>query len=102
MVVTRGGLGAVIGLTVTAELTSVDAPVATVVDTVGAGDSFMAGLLSGILEAGLLGGVRSRERLRLASLRDVRPAVDRALACAAIPVSCPGPDPPHLAEITAS
>jgi fructokinase len=32
----------------------------TVVDTVGAGDSFMAGLLSGLLDAGLLGGCGRR------------------------------------------
>jgi fructokinase len=99
MVVTRGDKGAVIGLSLTGELTSVDAPTVEVVDTVGAGDSFMAGLLCGLLDAGLLGGIAARERLRSASLADVRPAVDRALACSAITVSRAGANPPHLAEL---
>jgi fructokinase len=99
VVVTRGDRGTLIGLSVTGELTSIDAPAVEVVDTVGAGDSFMAGLVSGLLDAGLLGDVEARERLRSASLADVRPAVDRALACAAITVSRPGADPPHLAEL---
>lgn len=102
VVMTRGDKGAVIGLTTGGELTSVDAPVVEVADTVGAGDSFMAGLVSGLLEAGLLGGVQARERLRSASLADVRPAVDRALACAAITVSRAGANPPRLAEVTVS
>jgi fructokinase len=89
----------VIGLSLTGELTSVDAPTVEVVDTVGAGDSFMAGLLCGLLDAGLLGGIAARERLRSASLADVRPAVDRALACSAITVSRAGANPPHLAEL---
>ena len=98
-VVTRGASGALVGLPVSGELTSVDAPAVRVVDTIGAGDSFMAGLLSGLLDAGLLGGIPARERLRSASLADVRPAVDRALACAAITVSRAGSNPPRLAEL---
>jgi len=98
-VVTRGGEGAVVGLSITGELTSVDARLVEVVDTVGAGDSFMAGLLSGLLDAGLLGGTQGRERLRSATLADVRPAVDRAQACAAITVSRAGANPPHRAEL---
>jgi fructokinase len=89
-----------VGLGSAGELTSVDAPAVDVVDTVGAGDSFMAGLLSGLLEADLLGGVHARERLRSASLADVLPAVARALACAAITVSRAGANPPALAELT--
>jgi fructokinase len=98
-IVTRGARGAIVGLGNIGELTSVDAPVVEVVDTVGAGDSFMSGLLSGLLAAGLLGGVQGRERLRSASLADVRPAVDRALACAAITVSRAGANPPNRAEL---
>ena len=100
MVVTRGDKGAVVGLGLSGELTSVDAAVIDVVDTVGAGDSFMAGLLSGLLDADLLGGVQARDRLRAASLADVRPAVARALACAAITVSRAGANPPTRAELT--
>ena len=99
MVVTRGDRGAVVGLGIAGELTSVDAPDVEVVDTVGAGDSFMAGLLSGLLDAGLLGGIEGRDRLRSASLGDVRPAVDRALGCARITVSRAGANPPHRAEL---
>jgi fructokinase len=101
-VVTRGDRGAVVGLSISGELTSVEVPAVHVVATVGAGDSFMAGLLSGLLEAGLLGGVQARERLRSASLADVRPAIDRALACAAITVSRAGANPPRLAELPRS
>jgi fructokinase len=99
MVVTRGVSGALVGLSITGQLASVGAPVVKVVDTVGAGDSFMAGLLSGLLEAGLLGDLQARGRLLSASLADVRSAVDRALACAAITVSRAGANPPHLAEL---
>jgi fructokinase len=102
IVLTRGDKGALMGLTHTGELASVDAPVVEVVDTVGAGDSFMAGLLSGLLDAGLLGGVAARDRLRSAGLPDVRPAVARGLACAAVTVSRPGADPPRRAEVVTS
>ncbi len=97
--VTRGQAGALVALSITGELTSVDAPTVEVVDTVGAGDSFMAGLLSGLLDAELLGGAEARERLRSASLADVLPAVERALACAAITVSRAGANPPRQAEL---
>jgi len=100
VVMTRGDKGAAIGLSLTGEIASVDAPVVEVVDTVGAGDSFMAGLLSGLLDAGLLGGTQERDRLRSASLADVRPAVDRALDRATITVSRTGANPPRLDEIT--
>jgi fructokinase len=99
VVMTRGDKGVTIWLRSSGELTTADAPVVEVVDTVGAGDSFMAGLLSGLLEAGLLGDVQARERLRAAALAEVRPAIDRALACAAITVSRPGADPPHLSHL---
>jgi fructokinase len=99
LVVTRGDQGAMVALLDKGEISSVAAPAVEVVDTVGAGDSFMAGLLSGLLEAGQLGGIQGRERLRSASLADVRPAVDRALACARVTVSRAAADPPHLADL---
>lgn len=102
VVLTRGVHGAVVGLSITGEVSSLDAPVVDVVDTVGAGDSFMAGLLSGLTEAGLLGGTEARQRLRSASQGEVRPALDRALACAAVTVARPGADPPRLGELAAS
>jgi fructokinase len=100
VVMTRGSDGAVVRLSSTGELTSIDPPIVNIEDTVGAGDSFMSGLLSGLMQAGLLGGVQARERLLSASLTDVAPSVHRALACAAITVSRAGANPPHLADIT--
>ncbi len=70
-----------------------------VADTVGAGDSFMAGLISGLLDAGLLGGADARERLRFAEWPAITAAVERALACAAITVSRPGANPPTRADL---
>ncbi len=66
-----------------------------VVDTVGAGDSFMAGLISGLVDVGLLGDAAARERLRFAQWPAIRTAVDRALACAAVTVSRSGLEPAH-------
>ena len=70
-----------------------------VVDTVGAGDSFMAGLISGLLDAGLLGGPDARERLRFAEWPAINAAVERALACAAITVSRAGANPPTREDL---
>lgn len=71
----------------------------TVVDTVGAGDSFMAGLLSGLLSSGLLGDPGARERLRSATLEDVRPAVARGIATSGITVGKAGAYAPALDEL---
>jgi fructokinase len=70
-----------------------------VADTVGAGDSFMSGLISGLLDGGLLGGVAARERLRASSWDDLEPAVTRALSCSRITVSRAGANPPRRAEL---
>lgn len=70
-----------------------------VVDTVGAGDSFMAGLISGLWDGGLLGGAAARERLRLVDQPAIDAAVSRALACAAITVSRAGANPPTRPEL---
>lgn len=70
-----------------------------VVDTVGAGDSFMAGLVSGLLDGGYLGGPEARERLRFAHFDQLAASVDRALACAAITVSRAGANPPTRTEL---
>lgn len=96
--VTRGGAGALV--LVQGEFHQLAAPATTVVDTVGAGDSFMSGLLSGLLDAGLLGGPEARERLGAAGWDEVGPAVTRALACAAITVSRAGANPPTRAELS--
>ena len=83
-----------------------------VVDTVGAGDAFMAGLLSGLLAAGLLGAVPAgtgstpRTRLRAATAAaeldaTVAAALKRAGLVAALTCGRPGADPPTLAELAA-
>lgn len=97
VVVTRGGDGATV--LVGSELIDVPAGEASVVDTVGAGDSFMSGLISGLLDAGLLGSPEARERLAAARASDVAPAVQRAATCAAITVSRAGANPPTRAEL---
>ncbi|WP_370097624.1 carbohydrate kinase [Streptacidiphilus sp. MAP12-20] len=76
-----------------------------VADTVGAGDAFMSGLISGLLRAGLLGPERpARARLREATGTDrLAPAVVDALLLAsrsaAITCTRPGADPPTAAEL---
>jgi len=70
-----------------------------VVDTVGAGDSFMAGLVSGLLDEGLLGSTDARERLCGAGLTEVRPAIERALATSGLTVRRAGAYAPTREEI---
>ena len=70
-----------------------------VVDTVGAGDSFMAGLVSGLLDDGLLGSLAARDGLRAAGLAQVRPAIDRALATSGLTVRRAGAYAPSREEI---
>lgn len=77
---------------------SVSAPTVQVADTVGAGDSFMAGLIDGLWAAGLLGADRRGElhRIDLTTLQDV---LERCARIAAITVSRPGADPPWRSEV---
>lgn len=77
---------------------SVSAPAVRVADTVGAGDSFMAGLVDGLWAAGLLGAGR-RGELRGVDLATLRDVLERCARIAAITVSRPGADPPWLAEV---
>lgn len=88
--VTLGGDGCVIASSSAARV-RLAAPAVEVADTIGAGDSFMAGLLAGVLAAGRApAGADADELGRLAGL---------ALACAAVTVSRPGADPPTRAEL---
>lgn len=98
-VMTRGADGARLHLSRTGEFADLAGQSVQVVDTVGAGDSFQSGLVSGLLDAGLLGSAEARQALRVASLDDVLPAAHRAIACAAITVSRPGADPPTRSEL---
>lgn len=97
VVITRGADGAVVLFR--DEIHPVAGQQVSVVDTVGAGDSFMSGLLSGLLDAGLLGDADARERLRTADWDAVLPALERAVAVSAITVSRAGAQPPTRSEI---
>ncbi len=98
-VITRGDEGALFALSHVGGVATCPARAATVADTVGAGDSFMAGLISGLLDAGLLGGPAARERLQAARLAEVRPAVERAVAASGATVEHAGAYHPSRDEL---
>ncbi|MDN3351179.1 carbohydrate kinase [Actinomadura sp. DC4] len=74
---------------------------AELVDTVGAGDSYMSALLAGLGRRGLLGAER-REALRSAGPAVLGAVFDEAARAAAITCSRQGADPPTRAELEAS
>ncbi|MFF0430984.1 carbohydrate kinase [Streptomyces sp. NPDC004327] len=92
VVITRGDRGAVASLD--GERVVVPSPPTDVVDTVGAGDSFTAGLLHHLGAKGLLGG-------RLTELRvdDVFDACAFASQVAALTCGVAGPNPPWAAQL---
>lgn len=98
--VTRGGDGAV--LATADDLLHVPGLAVDVVDTIGAGDSFMSALLDGL--AGLIEEGTARDALRDGSALD-RDTLERlgafAVRCAAITVSRAGAHPPTRAEAEA-
>ena len=71
-----------------------DAPPVDLVDTLGAGDAFSAGLLGALAERGALG----RGKAGLAGV-DLPAVLDRACLVAALTCARPGADPPTLAEV---
>ncbi|TQN41926.1 fructokinase [Blastococcus colisei] len=73
-------------------------PVVTVVDTVGAGDSLAAGLLTGLLEA----GVTTRAALEALPDEQLLALVDDAALVAALNCTRVGADPPTRAELAAA
>ena len=97
VVVTRGGSGSE-GYAGDGVAVSVPAPATTVVDTVGAGDSFMAGVIDGLARAGLVGAAQ-RDRLRRIDATTLRDVFERAGTSAAITVSRAGANPPTAAEL---
>lgn len=101
VVLTRGSAGAVAWRGDRPdEPVMLPSPVVDVVDTVGAGDAFMAGLLSGLLDAGLLGGQADDDaRARWWSADDVGLALQRALHVAALTCARHGADPPRRDEL---
>ena len=76
---------------------TVTPPPATVVDTIGAGDSFMAGLLAALAERRALGA--GRAALAALNADDLQACLDFAAATAAITVAHTGPYAPTRAEI---
>lgn len=97
VVLTRGASGSV-GVTSGGVEVTVPAPTVRVVDTVGAGDSYMAGLLDALWSADLLGAER-REQLHAVDARTVADAMARAAQIAAIVVSRAGANPPTRREL---
>ncbi|MFH9735827.1 carbohydrate kinase [Streptomyces sp. NPDC017260] len=92
VVITLGGRGALASLD--GARVTVPAPPAVVIDTVGAGDSFTAGLLHRLAGAGHLGG-----RLDELTLEDVADACSFAAEVAALTVSVPGANPPWADDL---
>jgi len=86
--VTLGGAGC--SLATTTVRRTLPAPPVDVADTIGAGDSFMSGLLAGLLACG--------ERPPDLDGDELDGLAKLALACAAITVARPGADPPTRAE----
>jgi fructokinase len=94
VLVTRGaeGVTAYTG----AEPLHMPAPKAEVVDTVGAGDTFNAGFLAGLHDAGLLSADAVRDGLPEAALTA---ALDLGVRAAAVTVSRAGANPPMRADL---
>ncbi|GAB7006382.1 carbohydrate kinase [Nocardioides sp. AN3] len=96
VIVTRGGAGAVC---ITRDgLATVPAPRVAVADTIGAGDSFCAGVIDRLWTLGVLGsdgrdGLRSMDAVRWTDV------LTYAATVAAIAVSRPGANPPTRAEL---
>ena len=101
VVMTRGGDGALARLAHDETALVVDAPAVEVGDTVGAGDSFLAGLLAGLWDAGLLGGPDARARLRHARWADVSEPLRRAALTSALTVQQAGAHAPDAAQVAA-
>ncbi|WP_337869475.1 carbohydrate kinase [Meiothermus sp.] len=93
VVVTLGSAGAV--AFTPAHRVQVEAPQVTVVDTVGAGDAFMAALLVGLYRS----GSTSREQLALLDLERLSSLLSFATKVAALTCTRAGADPPWQEEV---
>ena len=76
------------------------APKVAVADTVGAGDTFNAGLLAGLFRLGILRAPDARARLRDLTAPDLSTCLDLAARAAAHTVTRPGADPPWAHELS--
>ncbi|MGW5778690.1 carbohydrate kinase family protein [Streptomyces sp. NPDC003863] len=93
VLITRGAAGSI--LFTGRETITAEAPPVTVVDTVGAGDSFMSAVLDVL-------GRRGRETLAGLGAHDLVRMLCRATAAAAVTVSRAGAQPPDRAELDAA
>lgn len=91
--ITLGGAGAVIANS--QAVARIDAPIIKVIDTIGAGDSFMAAVLS-------WSAARSWPTADALDLTELTDLGTYAVEAAAITCSRPGADPPRTAELRAS
>jgi fructokinase len=69
-----------------------------VVDTVGAGDSFMTGLIDALWSLDLLGAAKRADLARI-SLADLQSAAEQAVRVAAVTVTRAGADLPNRAAL---
>lgn len=94
VVLTRGSAGAsaIFGDDMMVE---VAVPKVTVVDTVGAGDTFNAGFLASLAENNLL----TRDRIEALNANELSQALEYGAKVAAVTVSRPGANPPWAHEI---
>jgi fructokinase len=94
VIVTRGGEGADAWLS-NGQTVHVPVQKVTVVDTVGAGDTFNAGVMAALSEQGLL----TKESLRSLSAKALEQALQFGASVAAITVSRAGANPPFRDEL---
>ena len=98
VVVTRGKHGSDVATASGLRFTKTPSDV-PVVDTVGAGDSFMGGIIDAMWGMGLRGG-EARETLRTLPEEQVRAIIDRASAVSDVTVSRKGANPPWAHELS--
>jgi fructokinase len=101
VIVTRGPWGIYVKLASARDMLVIDPLTTDVVDTVGAGDSFMGGLISGLLDADLLGSREAKGRLRSAGWDDIMPALHRATITSGLTVQRAGAYAPTHEEVAA-
>lgn len=94
VVITRGVDGAVAWHQAAGQVEAV-APKVTVVDTIGAGDSFQAALLFALHQQGRI----ARRRLQAIGADELRRVLSFAANCAGLTCTRPGADPPWSREI---
>ncbi|MGH3472315.1 MAG: carbohydrate kinase family protein [Nocardioidaceae bacterium] len=94
MVMTQGANGCR-ALRPDGRILDVPAPQVSVIDTIGAGDAFMSGLLSGLADI----GAATPGGLRTLPTEDLQVALERAVTVAALTCTRPSADPPTRREL---